>query len=153
MAGVLDDPALTDGMIEAVVAHEMGHWADPESATSIRRSVIVTFSCAGLGVLGAIGIAVGTNVVNNGTLMLMFLAIVVGFGCSLALSPIMQWKDEYFADRFAAEATSADTVISLMRHFQAQETRSLAIEHPSRARRIRRIEVDALTESAPPTAY
>lgn len=156
-AGVLDDPAMTDGMIEAVVAHEMGHWADPESAASIKRSVIVTYSCIGLGVLIAIGIAVGTGVVDNNTLMLMFLAVGAGYGCSIALSPFLHWKDEYFADRFAAESTSPDTVVSLMKHFRAQESRFAPLftfaNHPSRTRRIRRIELDTMTEIVPPATH
>src|SRR3546814_12113327 len=41
VAGVLDDPAMTDGMIEALVAHEMGHWADPDLDSAMFRSRIV----------------------------------------------------------------------------------------------------------------
>lgn len=154
VAGVLDDPAMTDGMIEAMVAHEMGHWADPDLATSIKRSVIVTYSCIALGLIVAIAIAVRTGHVDNATILPIVIAGGAGYGLSIALSPFLQWKGEYSADRFAAESTSPDTIISLMEHFRAQESRyaplSTFATHPSRTRRIRRIELDTSTGSVPP---
>lgn len=149
VAGVLDDPAMTDGMIEALVAHEMGHWADPDLDAAMFRSQIVCLPVLALGFLVPLGLVVRALVTGDATNLVVYalVALTVGIVGSCALSPFFDWRGEYFADRFAAESTSAAKVISLMKHFLAQGSRLPSPTHPSRARRIRRIELASITAS------
>jgi hypothetical protein len=149
VAGVLDDPAMTDGMIEALVAHEMGHWADPDLDAAMFHSRIVCLPVLALGFLIPIGLAVRALATGDATNLVVYsvVALMVGIVGAHALSPFFEWRGEYFADRFAAESTSAEKVISLMKHFLAQGSRFSSHSHPSRARRIRRIERNAISAS------
>lgn len=152
VAGVLDDPAMTDNMIEALVAHEMGHWADPDLDAAMFRSRIVCLPILALGFLIPLGLIVRALLTGDATNLVVhaLVALAVGVVGAYALTPLFQWRGEYFADRFAAESTSTEKVISLMKHFRAQGSRFSSHSHPSRDRRIRRIELDTITGSVPP---
>lgn len=153
VAGVLDDPAMTDGMIEALVAHEMGHWADPDLDSAMFRSRIVCLPVLALGFLVPIALGVRALLTGDATNLVAYalLALMVGIVGAHALSPFFEWRGEYFADRFAVESTSAEKVIALMKHFRAQGSRFPSHSHPSRDQRIRRIEFDSNTASGQQT--
>src|SRR3546814_762822 len=88
IVGDLGDPAFDDGMIEALAAHEMGHWADPDLDTAMFRSRIVCLPVLALGFLVPLGLVVRALVTGDATNLVVYalVALTVGIVGSCALS-------------------------------------------------------------------
>lgn len=129
--GFLDDPAVADDTIRAVVLHETGHWAD-----RWRRPGDYGIA-AGIWMVAAGGIVylLGCVLLFTHTSTLGAWALVVG--PPIAVLGVLtisawSWPAEYRADAFAAQRIGAKAVVAMVitgRHPRA------SITHPSHGRR------------------
>ncbi|MCW2093452.1 UNVERIFIED_ORG: hypothetical protein M2328_006805 [Rhodococcus erythropolis] len=140
IVGDLGDPAFDDSMIVALAAHEMGHWADPTLDATMRRSQIICNAPFVLGVLTGLAIALHAAITTNADQVYAALAaLVFGVMLQVTLSPLFDWKGEFFADRFAAVHTSPDKVVALLTRFGTRWMWIPTPTHPSRAQRVRAV--------------
>ena len=140
IVGDLGDPAFDDGMIEALAAHEMGHWADPTLDATMRRSQIVCNTPFVVGVLAGLAIALHAAITTNADQVYAAVAaLVFGVMLQVMFSPFFDWKGEFFADRFAAAQTSPDKVVALLARFGTRWMWIPTPTHPSRAQRVRAV--------------
>ena len=140
IVGDLGDPAFDDSMIEALAAHEMGHWADPTLDATMRRSQIVCNTPFAIGVLIGLAVIIHAALTANADQVYTAVAsIVVGVMLQVMFSPFFDWKGEFFADRFAAVHTSPDKVVALLARFGTRWMWIPTPTHPSRAQRVRAV--------------
>jgi Zn-dependent protease with chaperone function len=143
----LDDPETTDQMIEGVIAHELGHWADPDFDLRTRRSLAVcamgfggTVVIAG-GLMGShlLGLQLGGYSFGGvGTVLIAMLGVVpVGIAVTLLILALVDWPAEYFADRFAASVVGSQAVVALLDSLDGQSLPNPS--HPSPKQRAQRV--------------
>ena len=102
--------------VEAVLAHELGHFKHRH----IVQQMVVRFALA-LGVLFILGLlmpeaafyqGLGVHYASHAMALLLFLLVLPLFTLPFApLASLMSRKNEFEADRFAAQQTSADDLI------------------------------------------
>ena len=119
--------SLNDAEVEAVLAHELGHF----KLKHVTKRIVVMFamSLAGLAVLGwlatqnwfytGLGITTAPYQINHIGLALFLLAMPV---FTFFLSPLMSWssrKHEFEADAFASQqANAADLISALVKMYE-----------------------------------
>lgn len=130
--GFLDDPSIPDDAIDAIVAHEMGHWADPDVAAESRRAVLV-----GVPILMA-----GAALVLASLLLSPIPSVVAALSAALAFVAAFyamarfSWPGEERADRFAVEQVGAEAVVSMLDGTPKKAARGVSPTHPSVRRRV-----------------
>lgn len=134
--GFLDDPTIPEGTVDAVVAHEMGHWADPDVARQSYRAV-------------AIGVPL---LMLSATLLIAQLLLSPPASLAAALSAVamcaaafyairyFSWPSEERADRFAVDWVGADAVVSMLERPLKKAARGSTPTHPSVRRRRRLVQ-------------
>ncbi len=105
--------------VEAVLAHELGHFKKKHVMKMLIKSMI--FSLIGLGVLGALikwqSFYTGHGVEQASTYMALLLFSLVTGVYTFFLTPINSWssrKHEFEADTFAAQHSDPDKLISAL---------------------------------------
>lgn len=105
--------------IEAVLAHELGHFRKRH----VLRRMLLSFalSLAGLAILGWLSTepwfytALGVSVPSNHAALLLFMIVVPVF--TFPLTPLMSWlsrRDEFEADAYAAEQSDARALVTAL---------------------------------------
>ena len=105
--------------IEAVLAHELGHFRKRH----VLRRMLLSFalSLAGLAVLGWLSTeswfytALGVDVPSNHLALMLFMIVVPVF--TFPLTPLMAWlsrRDEFEADEYAAEQADAGALVTAL---------------------------------------
>ena len=110
---------LTDAEMEAVLAHELGHF---KRKHVIKRMVyIFSTSLLGLYILGWLmqqsWFFTGLGASSSSTYMALVLFMLVGSVFTFFLSPLTSWfsrKHEFEADEFAAKTSNADDLVSAL---------------------------------------
>jgi len=125
--------SLNDSEVEAVLAHELGHF----KLKHITKRIVVMFalSLAGLALLGwlatqswfyhGLGIASAPGQINHLGLALFLLAMPV---FTFFLSPLMSWssrKHEFEADAFASQQADARDLISALVKMYEENAKTL----------------------------
>lgn len=114
---------LTPEEIEAVLAHELGHFKHNHIVKRLTISFVATLIMfAVLGYLSGqtwfyegLGVSPHLNASNDAMALLLFFLVVPVF--TFALTPLMSWfsrKDEFEADRFAAAQSEATHLVSAL---------------------------------------
>lgn len=114
---------LTPEEIEAVLAHELGHFKHKHIVKRLTMSFVTSLVMfAVLGYLSGqawfyegLGVIPHASASNNGMALLLFFLVVPVF--TFALTPLMSWlsrKDEFEADRFAAQQSQASHLVSAL---------------------------------------
>lgn len=114
---------LTPEEIEAVLAHELGHFKHNHIVKRLTISFVATLIMfAVLGYLSGqtwfyegLGVSPHLNASNDAMALLLFFLVVPVF--TFALTPLMSWfsrKDEFEADRFAAAQSEASHLVSAL---------------------------------------
>ena len=109
--------------IEAVLAHELGHFKHKH----IVKRLVISFvsSLVMFAVLGylssqawfyeGLGVTPHTDMSNHGMALILFFLVIPVF--TFALTPLMSWlsrKDEFEADQFAAQQSEASQLVSAL---------------------------------------
>lgn len=132
--GFLDDPTTPDCAIDAVVSHEMGHWADPDVAIEARRAIMVgpplLVVTAVLMVIANLPLPPIACIVAG--LSAPVMCVVAFFGIAH-----FSWPGEERADRFAVDHVGVDAVVTMLEHPPKKAVRRPTPTHPSLRRRIR----------------
>ncbi len=122
--------SLAPDEIEAVLAHELGHF----KLNHIKKRILLTFafSLAGLALLGWLmnqhWFFVGLGVATGSTYMALALFMLAGPVFTLFLNPIFSWgsrKHEFEADAFAAQQADAKKLISALVKMYKENAKTL----------------------------
>lgn len=144
--GFLDDPSLPDDAIDAVVAHEMGHWADPDVAAESRRAVVVGIPILMAGAALLLASLLLSPIPSAVAILAGAVACVAAFYAMACFS----WPGEERADRFAVEQVGAEAVVAMLESTPKKAARGISPTHPSvRRRTILAREAGIPPESAP----
>jgi hypothetical protein len=136
--GFLDDPGTSDGAIQATVAHECSHWADPMLDVH-RRLVLLCVVPAFLLFLAAMPVIIISPLlgwrpeIGGPIVVFSILAGAILFAIAVRISH----RGEYEADRMAANLVGKTAVIEMLRTFPHQHRATDT--HPSPKARIRRL--------------
>ncbi|RAL31022.1 M48 family metalloprotease [Rhodococcus sp. AQ5-07] len=134
----LSEPSTSDGVVEAVVVYELGHWADPKFDTRCRRSsvaILMSVMPAGLVALGFLVVKLfgGSDLFS----LLATVAVMLGVLALHVVVPFFSWSSEYEADRFAASIMDKGSVVEFLESLVGQ--RLPRPSHPSPASRAARV--------------
>jgi STE24 endopeptidase len=114
---------LNPSEIEAVLAHELGHFKHKHIVKRLVMSLmssliffaLLGWLCQQAWFYEGLGIAAHANRSNNGMALLLFFLVLPIF--TFLLTPLMSWmsrRDEFEADRFAAKQSQANDLISAL---------------------------------------
>lgn len=138
----LSVPSTSDAAIAALLGHELGHWADAR----FRREAMYAAVAIALATVCFLVVIPAFAFGNVGLGLMSLMCGVVGL---FVLTPLLSWKSEYRADRFASSAVGADAVVELLDSLPGRHWPSPT--HPSPARRSARIRARFGTNVRKPT--
>lgn len=109
--------------IEAVLAHELGHFKHNHIvkrlavsfASSFVMFAVLGYLCGESWFYEGLGVTPHAEASNHGMALILFFLVVPVF--TFALTPLMSWlsrKDEFEADRFAAQQSEATQLVSAL---------------------------------------
>ncbi|WP_179220101.1 M48 family metalloprotease [Rhodococcus sp. NCIMB 12038] len=131
--GFLDDSATLDDSIDAVIAHEMGHWADPDVVTEARRAVM-----AGVPLLAVSAVLLVVSLLLPPLpSAAAALSAIVTLVAALWVIARLSWPGEERADRFAVDQVGIDAVVAMLENPPKKAARGATPTHPSMRHRIR----------------
>jgi STE24 endopeptidase len=160
---------LTPPQIEAVLAHELGHF---HHRHLVRRIVLIfLFSLGFLALLGQLlfapwffqGLGVGAAQSGNAALALVLFSLVIPL-FAILFSPLFHHfsrRDEFQADAYAARVSSADALIAALSRLYEDNAATLTPDplyscfydsHPPATARIARLMTFTAGNPAPPAA-
>lgn len=131
--GFLDDPATLDESIDAVVAHEMGHWADPYLVRDSHRAI---WSGPPL-IFAAAASLLLTLFLPPLPSLVAALSTIATTVAGVYLMARFSWPGEERADRFAVDHVGIDAVVAMLENPPKKAARGVTPTHPSMRRRIR----------------
>lgn len=137
--GFLDDPTVSDEVIRATVAHECGHWADPDLDARSKRARIYVAPMFIVLAAAMVIIVLSSPAFNTGNPTMAPLALfsgVLATTLSLVGASRCYWPGEYHADQAAAQVVGVPAVIAMLRTFP--DSKMPTPTHPTPNARIQR---------------